>query len=262
MVGWLNARRARARENGGSAVMFRVQSHDSELVLVRTDQPGNAVMGRLGSATLSRELRGYLVPVGDLGRLGMLVDQAGGRILDERKVERSGESHQVVPLPECANCGTPRRRNIVRSADDFEPAPAPAFCADCGHEWSDHQHDPRPPREDVGHCPGCRRPQVPGKAFCHHCGTAQPSRRHQAATAASEAALDVLQAHLANQERWLSPAQVERNRKGLTACREALELARSGVKAEPTTQSLTGDQKTATAVAVVAEPDDDLEPPW
>lgn len=83
---------------------------------------------------------------------------------------------EVVPLPECAECGQPRKRaRWVGPGDrDFEPIPAPAFCPGCGARWVDAQYVREDP-EAAQRC-ACGAPARFGFAFCARCGRPTPAK--------------------------------------------------------------------------------------
>jgi hypothetical protein len=154
---------------------FTIRGHpsDPDLVVVQCGEDGNAVMGRLGSARLVPQFRGYVVAAAHLPQLRKLVDRAGGTLTDGRHGDRGDTGTTPDPLPECADCGTPRRRNRVTADGTVTPVPAPRFCPDCGAPWVDRHY----------RAPGTAASQ---RIVCARCGHQQAASSYRRCTGCGE----------------------------------------------------------------------------
>lgn len=203
-------------------------------VIVRCGNDGNELMGRLGCARLSAEHRGYMLAAEHLPLLRRLASSGKATLLDQRSGGTAIPGHVVDPLPECASCGIPRRRNVVGPDGVVTPVSPPRFCANCGDAWVDHHH--RPDREALakGACPRCGHPQPAGYRHCARCGVAmatvvpapiaEPMFDDSRAPVTAGEALAALELVAAKGSK-LSAGQAAINARGMAMVRESIRMA-------------------------------------
>jgi len=124
-------------------------------------------MGLFAPARWASDLKAYLVNDENVDSLIRFLALQGVHVTDDRS---RGGGDALGPLPECANCGQPAKR-------DREPE----HCPDCGKPWQsvvftqtrgfDWRPDPRT-------CTVCLTEQRGTFRFCQQCGAVMPDPVH------------------------------------------------------------------------------------
>ena len=141
---------------------------------------GNQLLTVLGQfAWATGHPQGVLVVTGKaatarkaLEAAGYLVTSADGHEVAAPRADRP--RRMPLPLPECANCHAPYRRD--HQVRQFE------HCIECGAELRLEQHDPNVdlhPSADTVPCRSCRRPVRRHQRFCS-CGLPAPTAEQRA----------------------------------------------------------------------------------
>lgn len=176
-----------------------IREHPTDPALVTIDVNGveaNETMGRFAPARLSKADRVYHLGVGAFETFQRFWRLAGGQVVDERGrgPKATPGVGMVEPLPECANCGQPRRRHRSGADPATHTPPAsctgcavrPTRCPGCGELWVDRVHQPS---VEASHalgatCAGCGKFQRGYGRFCGGCGhELTPATRQDAAAA-------------------------------------------------------------------------------
>jgi hypothetical protein len=147
-------------------IRIRLHPDDPRLVLLDTPPQLATTMGRFEPARFVGMRNGaYMLPADLLDSLTTFARHHDVLLTDERATSTTGsERGRVVgparPLPQCANCAQPTRR-------DHQPA----YCASCGHPWQPIEHQGHAGDRDREHCTTCGATQSPGFGYCQRCGT-------------------------------------------------------------------------------------------
>lgn len=136
-------------------IIFLIADHPGGpgLIVIKVDgREGNALMGRYGPALLSRQHGGYVLDAARLGQFTQFAEREGARVVDERSGlgKQRADTAGAQPLPECANCGQPRRGHlgtcrVIGCVDPGHVLAPPPTCSDCGHPWVDRRFGIDPP---------------------------------------------------------------------------------------------------------------------
>jgi hypothetical protein len=153
----------------GPTRVIRVRRHDRHggLVLLDSAPQLAETMGRFPAARYVGHRRGaYELPTALLGDLEAFARVHDVLLIDDRDApEPAASSTRVVgharPVPECAACGQPARR-------DRQPDHCPA----CGATWRALEHQAHVEAEDREQCARCLAMQPHGFDYCQRCGTA------------------------------------------------------------------------------------------
>jgi hypothetical protein len=148
-------------------VRVRLHPDDERLVMLDTPPQLAQTMGRFEPARFVG-LRGgaYVMPTDMLDHFASFARLHDVLLIDERSsvATDTGSGGRVVgharPLPECAQCGQPARRDRQ-----------PDYCPSCGWTWAAVEHEPYREDEQREQCTRCLARQPFGFEFCQRCGT-------------------------------------------------------------------------------------------
>jgi len=146
-------------------IRIRLHAEQPSMVLLDTAPQLADTMGRFPAARYVGARRGaYALPAALLDELATFARVHDVLLIDERASAATDTGSRVVgharPLPECASCGQPARR-------DRQPEHCPA----CGSKWRAVEHEPYSENESREQCARCLARQPYGFDYCQRCGT-------------------------------------------------------------------------------------------